>query len=272
MRRASITAALVGLFLMCFPTTGGAFLTVGILFPSEGRFNSDCGYSNRLPDDPIVKPAQPGASHSHDFFGNKTTNAFSTYDSLQAGGTTCRRTSDTAAYWVPTVYENGTALRASSLIAYYTARGKSALSIKPFPAGLRIVAGNASATQPQPMMVASWSCGENMATDSATIPLCALGGLQVHIRFPDCWDGRNLDFTDHRSHMAYSTNGVCPTGYANPMPALQINATYPSRGGPTVTLASGSSYSAHGDFFNSWNQQALASLVRDCLQLNRNCG
>jgi Domain of unknown function (DUF1996) len=38
-------------------------------------------------------------AHSHDFFGNTTTDADSTYESLLAGGTTCTRfEEDKAAY------------------------------------------------------------------------------------------------------------------------------------------------------------------------------
>lgn len=28
--------------------------------------------------------------------------------------------------------------------------------------------------------------------------------LELHVTFPDCWDGVRLDSPDHRSHMAYS--------------------------------------------------------------------
>jgi hypothetical protein len=48
-----------------------------------------------------VYPKQPGASHLHDFFGNTTTNAFSTYAGMLAGGTNCQEPGDTAAYWAP---------------------------------------------------------------------------------------------------------------------------------------------------------------------------
>jgi hypothetical protein len=53
------------------------------------------------PDDPIVYPKQPGASHLHDFFGNTTTNAFSAYAGMLAGGTNCQGPGDTAASWAP---------------------------------------------------------------------------------------------------------------------------------------------------------------------------
>jgi uncharacterized protein DUF1996 len=66
-----------------------------------GQFVLRCGYSHSLPDDPIVFPNQPGASHLHDFYGNTGVNAFSTFPTMLAGETTCRVPSDTAGYWGP---------------------------------------------------------------------------------------------------------------------------------------------------------------------------
>src|SRR5215216_5502680 len=62
-----------------------------------GVFSTLCRYSHSAPDDPIVHPGMPGMSHLHDFFGNVTTNADSTYDSLLGQETTCTRPEDTAA-------------------------------------------------------------------------------------------------------------------------------------------------------------------------------
>ena len=39
------------------------------------EFLADCPFSHRLPDDPIVFPNLPGASHMHSFFGSTVTNA-----------------------------------------------------------------------------------------------------------------------------------------------------------------------------------------------------
>jgi hypothetical protein len=33
------------------------------------------------------------------------------------------------------------------------------------------------------------------------------GGIRASVIFPSCWDGKNLDSPDHRSHMAYSPTG-----------------------------------------------------------------
>src|SRR5215207_9899843 len=62
-------------------------------------FAVQCRFSHRNTDDLIVFPAQPGRSHDHTYFGNTTTSASSTDESLRAAGaTTCLRRGDTAAY------------------------------------------------------------------------------------------------------------------------------------------------------------------------------
>ena len=55
---------------------------------SGGNFVVDCGFTHRSSDDPIVSPGIPGAAHDHSFFGNETTDAFSTAATLRqaAGG------------------------------------------------------------------------------------------------------------------------------------------------------------------------------------------
>ena len=77
-----------------------------IALVDRGGFIVACGFSHRNQDDPIVFPRQPGRSHDHTFFGNRSTNAFSTAASLRKH----RRTScpysggaDSAAYWAPTL-------------------------------------------------------------------------------------------------------------------------------------------------------------------------
>jgi hypothetical protein len=47
-------------------------------------FIIDCKSSHSAPDDPIVYPGVPGAAHLHEFFGNTSTNASSTYATMIA--------------------------------------------------------------------------------------------------------------------------------------------------------------------------------------------
>ena len=71
------------------------------------NFIGNCAFSHRNTDDPIVSVNTPGASHDHSFVGNRTTNAFSTTDSLLGGRMTMPPLEETAAYWMPTLYVDG---------------------------------------------------------------------------------------------------------------------------------------------------------------------
>ena len=122
------------------------------------EFIVDCPFSHRLPDDPIMDPGRPGMSHSHDFFGNTTTNADSTLGTLVAGGTTCAEAGDTAAYWAPTVYQNGVALQPLKATVYYRNVGSDINAIHPFPAGFRMIGGNMDTTKPLPGKMTGWAC------------------------------------------------------------------------------------------------------------------
>src|SRR5215207_1599856 len=71
--------------------------------PTEPSFLVKCEFSHRAQVDPIVDFGNPKPHHMHEFFGNTTTNANSTYNTLRAVGTTCDDPKDTAAYWIPRV-------------------------------------------------------------------------------------------------------------------------------------------------------------------------
>jgi hypothetical protein len=220
-----------------------------------------CGFSHRNHDDPILYPGERGRSHDHTFFGNRSTNAFSTAASLRAQRrTTCGYPSDAAAYWVPTLFVGTRPVVPDLVVATYTRRTRQA--VRAFPAGLKIVAGDAFARRPQSTDVVHWSCVRAAGRRSATIPTCsrARGGLQLNVRFPDCWDGERVDSPDHRGHMAYSTGGACPGSHPVEVPTLSLMLTYPVSGGPKAVLSSGR-YGGHADFFNGWDQGTFAGLV-----------
>lgn len=238
------------------------------------NFVSACGFSHRAPDDPIVSPGAPGASHDHSFVGNRSTSASSTLESLLRAGTTCRREGDTAAYWMPTLLVNGRAVAPLGATIYY--RRRTLENVEPFPQGLRVIAGDARATSPQDRRVTFWSCGAMSGIPpSSDVPTCPEGRrtmLRLHVRFPECWNGRSLDSDDHQSHMAYSRRGLCPASHPVAVPAIALIYRYPVAGGPGVVLASGGHYSAHADFFNAWRRGALNGLVESCLNALRHCG
>jgi hypothetical protein len=257
------------------------------------NFLAHCRFSHMAPDDPIVYPGQPGRSHDHTFFGNTSTDAFSTLGSLRAAKTTCDRKTDTASYWVPTLFRGTTAIKPLLAIAYYTVRiGRP---VRPYPPGLKMVAGNAHAVgPPQSLAITWWSCGAFGGAKPSTepparcrardVPRRDAGGsprppdrsrrpsLELHVRFPDCWDARRLDSLDHRSHIAYEVAGRCPRSHPVRVPSLTLIVRYPVTRGAGLALASGGVHSGHADFFNAWNQEALATIVRECSRALPHCG
>jgi hypothetical protein len=238
------------------------------------NFVSGCRFSHRNTDDPIVYPGQPGKSHDHTFIGNDTTNAFSTLASLQGKSSSCRRAGDSAAYWVPTLISaSGRPIVPRAATVYY--RRHTLAPVQAFPPGFRVVAGNSKATSPQGLKITYWNCGPLAGVrPQATIPTCPNArrmGLALHVAFPDCWDGINLDSADHAGHLAYSLRGRCPADHPVAVPAVQVNVRYPSAGGSGLTLASGGQYSGHADFFNAWDEATLQSLVTGCLNALRHC-
>lgn len=242
------------------------------------EFLADCPYSHRLPDDPIIFPGLPGASHMHSFFGSRVTNAHTTLADLQRGATNCNPSVDRSSYWVPTLYRNGTPVEPTITTFYYLGEGVRpdvTARIQPFPLGLRIVAGNARATGPGDSTIARWSClhaGHVPASkDFVTCPPGTM--LESYLDFPQCWNGRDLDSPDHKSHMAYPVGDDCPSSHPVPVPKLRQVLRYPVSGDPSgFRLASGGGYTMHGDFFNAWPAAELERRVRDCIRPIIKCG
>ena len=208
-------------------------------------------------------------AHSHDFFGNRSTSADSTYESLRAADSTCDIDGDTAAYWVPTLYKNGKALEPVKAVIYYRARYDPE-RVRAFPPNLRMIAGDAKATSPQSTIVTGWWCGiaDGEHNDMLKEPprQCPEGTrLALSVRFPNCWDGQNLDSPDHQSHMTYSPLKPCPSTHPVRTPDINLHIIYPTSRGAGITFSSGSRYTAHADFINSWKQRVLVTLVQTCI-------
>ena len=237
------------------------------------NFVSSCTFSHRAADDPIVFFGTPGASHDHSFVGNTGTNASSTLDTLLASGTTCQRPGDTAAYWMPTLFVDGQPVTPNHAQIYY--RRSTRRHVEAFPPGFRMIAGDAKATSPQALRLTFWNCGvAGGVARSSTVPMCPdarARALRLHVTFPSCWDGRNLDSASHAGHVAYPVAGRCPAKFAHALPQISLIYRYPVTGAGTVTLASGGQLSAHADFFNAWRESDLQSLVDGCLNALRHC-
>lgn len=245
-----------------------------------GQFVVECALDRHAPDDPIVHPGHPGASHLHQFFGAVGVTADSQYDELVAGDTTCDQRADTAAYWAPVLIDgDGRPVEALRSVAYYRAGpGVDPLAVTDYPPGLMLVAGDATSVDPQPVSVVSWSCGSG-ALRSETPPDCTgAPSLRMLVTYPDCWNGRDLaadDWSDPaRRHAVYSAGGECPASHPVHIPQLQFAIDYPPLPATdldSLALSSGDIHSGHADFWNTWQQSKLSNEIANCIRRDVVC-
>jgi Domain of unknown function (DUF1996) len=242
------------------------------------EFHAQCAVFHHASDDPIVFPGRAGASHNHTFFGNASTNADSTLQSLDTGASTCAPAQDHSAYWIPTLYSHAKVVDPKEVTIYYGTNLKDYAKIQPFPRGLRMIVGNPmqqTGTDNSHFFCAG-GAGEQGRTADGLFPVCGVGANLVrYIVFPECWDGVHLDSPDHKAHMANGIGGgVCPADHPVPLPTLVYVLSYPDALGhdpAAITLSSGTIHSLHADFFNAWQPAALAQRVRDCLNQHVKC-
>ncbi|WP_345570240.1 DUF1996 domain-containing protein [Nonomuraea rosea] len=241
------------------------------------EFQANCSVTANRPDDPIVFPGLPGASHMHTFVGNTTTNAASTLNSLLAGGTSCTNHHDKSAYWFPSFYKGSQLIEpVGPQVIYYKSGILDYSKVRTFPQGMRFVVGSPNATlaefRDSPGAVEGFECGD--LSRLYDLPSACPAGSQVNVRFqaPSCWDGVHLDSADHKSHLAYPVNGECTVSHPVPVPMLEFKIAFPASGDLSqARLASGRGYSWHYDFFNAWTPAILQALVTHCINGGLQC-
>lgn len=250
----------------------------------DGQFRAACQYSHFAYDDPIVFPNQPGRSHLHMFFGNTRVHAGTTTPSLvNSGGGTCNGFElNRSGYWTPALLDGrGNAVVPEMIILYY--KTKQPERVQPMPQGLKMIAGNAAAESFTASQALFWSCGDSGGAYNVgnRIPDCGGDTFNATIVFPQCWDGRNLDSADHRSHMALVSPHVdCPSSHPVRLPQISILFYFAGRQsvdgwhlssdrsggfntGPGATL--------HADWWGGWNDDAMDLWVDGCMKAARNC-
>ena len=245
--------------------------------------------------DPILFPpgSDPKAGHVHNVVGSANFGSTGTYDELHSASCTSMvNTADKSAYWQVAIYShlpNGTfvPLPMSEARVYYLC--DHGPNVIPPPKGLRIIAGDAKARDP----VGNATKGTQFATIG-----CQMGSLKnstneyqqrgfiknlvcgdflrASVQFPDCWNGKDLDSSDHFSHMAYSNysnGGKCPTTHSVRIPAIVAEWGYRSKGfdPASLVLASGDTtgYGLHADFIMGWDLDKIAKAVVDPTCIHR---
>lgn len=275
--------------------SGGGFGS----YNGTGEVRITCGIAHNAYDDPIVSYGQPGGSHLHTFFGNAGTNANSTYESLrnEPRGSTCAGGAvNKSAYWFPSLIDSSSnsVVEPTLAFVYYKTGywGQDGRTIQDIPNGLRMVSGTAGTSGPQEEWIVHWACtshnGDGVPLggirSGSSIPRCDNGDLLgASIMFPQCWNGRDLDSPDHKSHMAHPNfQGQCPGSHPVLLPQITVNVTWAmgSSGTNGMYLASDMMTPAdappgmglHADFFEAWDPASRSTFVENCLNGQRDCG
>ncbi|KAL2869421.1 DUF1996 domain-containing protein [Aspergillus lucknowensis] len=264
------------------------------------KFSFTCLPLTTQLSDPIVSPGRP-STHTHVVTGGTGfQQSMSLETARSANETTCEVAMDRSNYWIPALYHaNATRDGGFEMIGYewsavyyldrvcnYTAGGMEAgcrdgaYPLAP-PAGLRVVAGDAKLQTYNDsdfsQRAISHMCLQQNGTSKETkhLPRTGCSKLRSQVFFPSCWDGKNLDSPDHKSHMAYPATGdynkgVCPKTHPIAIFSIFVEFLFNTKPFPdyenwVYSTGDRTGYGLHGDFINGWtDQQALQSAFETC--------
>lgn len=154
-----------------------------------------------------------------------------------------------------------------------------------FPEGFRMLAGDPmlrSFSDTLEQRAISFACLGTDTKETNEIPsINCPNGLRAQVFFPSCWDGKNLDSADHKSHMAYPTlvdNGNCPESHPKRFISLFYEVVWDTNkyadkytnGKHPFVFSNGdeTGYGYHGDFVNGWDVPTLQKAVTECTNLS----
>ncbi|OJF13420.1 DUF1996 domain-containing protein [Couchioplanes caeruleus] len=171
--------------------------------------------------------------------------------------------------------------RPSSVLIEY--RGNATGKVVAMPRFLRALTGDAKPTSRGPANARpSWTCSGFADRLSDKYPICPPGSQVQRVHdFPGCWDGKNVDSDNHRSHVAFAAagTGACPQGF-RAIPQLRITLSYdiPRDAQLRGQFALDSfpeedhnPFSDHDDFVNVNSERQMRKIVA-CINYGRQCG
>ena len=169
--------------------------------------------------DPIVSPGQV-SNHLHTIMGGNGFDFTMDYNSTQRSTcSSCTVIGDNSNYWVPALFyqnQDGTfesVDQVDGATVYYLQRAGTGETLKAFPPGFRMVAGNPFKRTPGDDFASqaiSYACLDYNGPARPETPnfpnYNCPDGLRAQVFFPSCWNGKDLDSPNHMSHMSYPAN------------------------------------------------------------------
>ena len=106
-----------------------------------------------------------------------------------------------------------------------------------------------------------------------------LDGVRFELMFPSCWNGKDVDSPNHKSHVAFPNlvmTGTCPEGFETQLPSLFYETIWNTQNFKGIdgqfVIANGdpTGYGYHGDFMMGWDPDFLQQAVNTCTNLSGN--
>lgn len=208
-------------------------------------------------------------------------------------------------YWTPTLYfqspTNGTFKRVkqkpgpltgspnAGMVVYYIQIG----TVTAFPKGFRMLSGDPMLRSYDSNIADSRSItfrclqgtdtsGQGTGPDTNGMPTTNCpGGVRSQINFPTCWNGKDLDSANHKSHVAYATGSSfgnfgsgCPSTHPVQLPLLFLETYWDTapfanewRNGksPFVwSMGDPTGYGYHADYMMGWPEDTLKKAMSQC--------